>query len=1207
MTSALVDPCLTDLQLAQLMEDGAMDRDALSEHLDRCASCRQLVAALVRDPEVTRVEPSRVQPALDADQQVFTGNDRYDVIGLLGVGGMGVVYEVYDHAREEVVALKSLPTPSAAARARLKSEFRVLRELRHPHVVRLHDLVQSDEGCFFTMERIYGLPLDRALGPLPCVEERRLRRIFRQLAAAVSALHEEGVVHRDLKPSNVLVTAADDVKLVDFGLAVTLSHDDPRARIAGTLAYMAPEQRQGEAPSPATDWFNFGGCLFHCLVGAPPFGPEAPPLAHRDGELVALCRALLALQPTDRLTGAEVLAQLGAGSAVPALPFVGRTEQRARLDDVIEARGAIIVVGAPGIGKTALVRHMLAARCALASRCRPQEHLPFNALDGLVDALETHLSSHADERLDQPLTALAQLFPSIPSEARLASTSPLRLRHRALDELAAQLDRVAAHHELTLFVDDLQWADDDSVEALRELLAKPRRWAFVATARTDADARSLAPELPNTTTIPLGPLSHHEVAELMGDGVDANAAGGHPLWLERMVRHPSAPPERSVEALIGQQLEHLDGTALQVLQVLSMAGLPLTVDRLAATLETTTGAARQALELLLDEQLVRSEPPAQRPRHEPFHDRIRELVHGAMGDVPAELHFALARALVSEPETAATLFACADHANEALRRGVVADPLTFARINRAASRRARGATTLGTAAEYARMGMAWLEHADEQAEALKRELALLEIEVCRLAGEDDAAEAAYRRATRGLTPHERLPFARQRMQLSLLVDGAEPALACGREALDAVGVHVPAPLGYADLAAVMARTTWSLHRHGLPSHTCSDATRESMRLIAELLPVAVFLGDDTLSAWLALRCLDLTLAHGVAPESALGITGRGSAMAILGRYTTARDAHAEATRLLERFDDEAPAMAHIAAAGWLAPWAEPFAVTAAAMAEREKVLERRGDAYGLSMMRTIRLTAHLEAGHCLDGLSALPESVIDLVERHDLRFDELTGFSRLSIATLRRLKEGPDLPAAPALHNPFATFITHLHEGLVRAFWGDIRSAALAFTETRRLVVAARGQPLLARLYCYLPIVGTDIAEDPALSRDAELREVSSPRACLLAAWELTRMARACPENHQPRADLAWAEVGRRLGFARTVVMHRYDRAVAGALAQKNLELEGLARWRRLGFRQNLGQPLDPPEIERMRLAIHRWGSPMRADSLAAALRASTT
>lgn len=1182
-------------ELAELTEDGATDRDPRS--------------ALVGDPEATRLEHSRVQPIFLADQEAFVGNERYDVVGPLGAGGMGVVYEVYDHEREEVVALKSLPMPSASARARLKAEFRVLRELRHPRVVRLHDLVQSDDGCFFTMERVDGLPLDQALGPLPCEDGRRLREVFRQLATAVNTLHEWGVAHRDLKPSNVLVTADDEVKLLDFGLAVPLAHDDPRTRTAGTIAYMAPEQRQGEPPSPATDWFSFGGCLFHCLVGAAPFSSrgDRPPLEHRDVELVALCRELLAPRPTDRPTGAEVLTRLGASTTVPKLRFVGRTEQLALLDEVVATKGALVVVGAPGMGKTSLVQHALAQRCRLSSRCRPHEHLPFNALDGIVDALETHLVAHPTERLEQPLSALAQLFPSIPSTAH-PSISPTRLRRRALDELAAQLDRVAAHRELTLFVDDLQWADAESTEALRDLLARTRRWAFVATARTDADEASLAPALPHTSTTHLGPLLHHEVSELLGDDVDAGAAGGHPLWLERMVRHPSAPPERSVEVLIGDQLDQLQDTAREVLQLLSMAGLPLTSDRLAATLGTSTAATLQAVELLLDEQLVRSEPPARRPRLEPYHDRIRELVQSAMGTAPAELHLSLARALVHEPETSATLFACADHANQALRRGLVADPIAFARINGAASRRARGATTLGTAAEYARMGMAWLEHADGRAPELKRELAMLEIEARRLAGEHAEAEAAYRRATEGLTPRERLPFARQRMQLSLLVDGAEPALACGREALASVGVHVPARgVGYADLGRVMAQTTWSLHRHGLPSHACSEAAREPMRLIAELLPVAVFLGDDTLSAWLALRCLQLTLEHGVAPESVLGITGRGGAMAILGRYTTARAAHADAQRLLERFDEEAPAMAHIATAGWLAPWAEPFGVTATTLAERESLLEQRGDAYGLSMMRTIRLTAHLEAGHSLDGLSALPESVIDLVERHDLQFEELTGFSRLSIATLQRLREGPDLPASPALHNPFATFITHLHEGLVRAFWGDVRRAALAFAAARQLVVAARGQPLLARLYCYLPIVATDVAEDPVLSLDPKLREVSSVRTCLFAAWELTRMARACPENHQPRADLAWAEVGRRLSVGAAVVTKRYERAIAGAVAQQNLELEGLARWRGLLHLRHLGRPLDPEEIERMRRAFHRWGSPARADALAAELCASKT
>ncbi|RMG16680.1 MAG: hypothetical protein D6731_05590 [Planctomycetota bacterium] len=247
--------------------------------------------------------------------------DGYRVVGVLGRGGMGEVFEVEDPAVGRRLALKLGPGPGAEPdeQERFAREGEVLARVRHPNLVRVHAVGRSERGAYLLMERVEGEPLDRVLeaGALP---PQQAASLVRELAGAVAALHAAGVVHRDIKPQNVLLRADGSPVLVDLGLALDTSKErlSRTGSLLGTPACMSPEQARGDprAVGPASDVYALGALLFWLLCGRPLFGslgglplldavarlePEWPPDAgHVPSALRALCLRALAKRPEAR-------------------------------------------------------------------------------------------------------------------------------------------------------------------------------------------------------------------------------------------------------------------------------------------------------------------------------------------------------------------------------------------------------------------------------------------------------------------------------------------------------------------------------------------------------------------------------------------------------------------------------------------------------------------------------------------------------------------------------------------------------------------------------------------------------------------------------------------------------------------------------------------------------------------------------------------
>jgi len=205
----------------------------------------------------------------------------YEIVALLGVGGMGQVYRARDPRLERDIALKILQTDDAEHRKRFAREARAIAALNHPNIVTIHSVEEVEGQPFLTMELVEGTPLNRLIPP-GGFELHELLAIAAPVAEGLAAAHARGIVHRDLKPPNVMVSTDGRVKMLDFGLAKNIeaknlaSADETReGQIIGTLAYMSPEQLMADTVDARSDIFSLGVLIYEMATGKRPFdGPN---------------------------------------------------------------------------------------------------------------------------------------------------------------------------------------------------------------------------------------------------------------------------------------------------------------------------------------------------------------------------------------------------------------------------------------------------------------------------------------------------------------------------------------------------------------------------------------------------------------------------------------------------------------------------------------------------------------------------------------------------------------------------------------------------------------------------------------------------------------------------------------------------------------------------------------------------------------------
>ncbi|MGZ4474918.1 MAG: serine/threonine-protein kinase [Nocardioides sp.] len=243
---------------------------------------------------------------------------RYALGRELGRGGMGAVWLGTDEVLGRPVALKKIALVHDPAHARAEREARLAARVSHPHVVGVYDLVTDGADQWLVMEYVAGTTLSARIAAQGPLSPDELAPILKQIADALAAAHDAGVVHRDVKPSNILIDEIGTAKLSDFGIARSDDADATMTQsgfLTGSPSYIAPEVAHGKPTTPASDVWSLGATAYSALAGRPPYEVgenvvstlfqivhEDPPRTERAGRLAPLIAGMMTKDPEQRWT-----------------------------------------------------------------------------------------------------------------------------------------------------------------------------------------------------------------------------------------------------------------------------------------------------------------------------------------------------------------------------------------------------------------------------------------------------------------------------------------------------------------------------------------------------------------------------------------------------------------------------------------------------------------------------------------------------------------------------------------------------------------------------------------------------------------------------------------------------------------------------------------------------------------------------------------
>jgi eukaryotic-like serine/threonine-protein kinase len=1017
-------------------------------------------ALLKRAAHVSGPTLSSLGARLQPGNTLFEG--RLRVVQRIGEGGMGVVYEVHDVRRGGSVALKTLSRLDPSSVYRLKNEFRSLADVSHPNLCRLYELFGVEGDWFFTMELVKAERFDSWVRPNGVLDEARLRAALPQLRDGIAAIHSAGKLHRDLKPSNVLVTPEGRVVVLDFGLAVDWDFGGVGQTIldqsvSGTPAYMAPEQAACEAASAASDLYALGVMLFEALTGSLPFGgrigamlaakqQDAAPrvstiFSGAPSDLASLCDMLLERNPALRPDSAALQEKLGpaAGSSsiVPVSSAPARALLFGREDELSQLRSGyratlerrpvvMFVAGQSGIGKSALVTHFLEELraegrvAAFAGRCYERESVPFKAFDAVVDDLSRYLRkltrSEAGDLMPREVFALMRLFPVLErvdavAEAPTKHVSDLQeLQQRAFAAFFELLGRLRDRRPVVVFIDDLQWTDQDSTAFLTYLLAQPEPTPLllIASHRVEGaddnarlqqtfDAARANPRI-DCRTLSVGPLADgaaHALAQrMLGSAASerdhvaaiAREAQGSPFFLGELVRQTRVagvgPRQLTLREAVLRHVQGLGPGARSLLEVLAIAGRPMAVQCALEAAETE----HDAVDALLGEHLLRVAGAGHERTLECYHDKIRESAADALSaDALCSVHGRLAVTLErhdADPEQLAMHW-----------RGAGESERAATYYEQAGDRSAGGPLAFEHAAQQYEQALLLGTHTDERRRGLHKKLGA----ALAAAGRCLDAAHAYQAAAAGAPAEEALDATRTAAHY-LMTSGHTDA---GRELLGdvlrAIGLAFPSSRRAALGAALLSRARLTFRGLKLRETRGTPVSRDAEARLGALWTVVQgsVANDPFLMVEMSARYARLALDEGSHAHAARALAMEAYIVSFDGAATRARN---------EKLLTQARSLAERGAApeilGWVYEIEGNVLVQEGRFAEAKPALDVAIDwlqqrctavPFELASARVYRLNAMSHLGEFAEISTHTPGLVEDAFRRGDLYQANLLG------------------------------------------------------------------------------------------------------------------------------------------------------------------------------------------------------------------------
>jgi tetratricopeptide (TPR) repeat protein len=534
------DPCpdpasLRAFHLGDLPED-ALDR--LARHLDDCATCSERVALLdeeadpllealrLRGGDPATLPLTRADAIAPARPHEYSPVDApgYEILAVLGSGGMGVVHKARHLRLGRLVALKRLKADSRFDLDRFRREAESVAALQHPNVVQIYEVGDHDGRPFLALEYVDGGALSEFLRGRP-QPPRESAALVEDLAGAVEHAHRRGVVHRDLKPANILLQRAGEApshgpggatlsdytpKVGDFGIAKRVGEAGSSTgagptlpgSILGTPGYMAPEQAEGRAVGPAADVYALGAILYELLTGRPPFqGGESyetlrqvvhddpvPPSRLRPGlsrDLETVCLKCLRKDPSRRYgSAADLAADLRrfldgrpvVARPVPAWEAAWKWARRrpATAAALLAAQASLVVIAAGAAWYNARLRQALSSTRAAEAHAEESARLALDAHSQLVGQVQSLLQ-------EAPATRALR--------KALLETAVAGLRRVTVDDASAPRVSTAKAHRL---LGEVHWELGHPREAIEEMTRCRRIAAGILASQPDlSDARDL--------------------------------------------------------------------------------------------------------------------------------------------------------------------------------------------------------------------------------------------------------------------------------------------------------------------------------------------------------------------------------------------------------------------------------------------------------------------------------------------------------------------------------------------------------------------------------------------------------------------------------------------------------------------------------------------------------------------------------------------